>query len=340
MNKTYQHQTVQDSDNTLNYVLDIIVEGVWDWNANTRNVTRSPGWYRMLGYDNTTTFKEDVFTWENIIHPEDYPRVMRQFESYLSGEISQYEVEYRCKKSDASYLWIVDRGAIIERNSDGSVARMIGAHHNIHHQIIAQNELVKQNTLLQDGNFSLSKIIEQKTQELTEKNAQLERKVIEMELISNIDPLTKIANRKLFESVLNKEILRAERYHHPLTLAIFDIDKFKEINDEYGHKVGDTILCDICNLVSDNIRNVDLLARWGGDEFVIIFPEQTQKQAHITSEKIRTIIHKNQNSTNVSVTCSFGVAEYQHGDSISDLFQRVDSLLYISKDQGRNQVYS
>tara|TARA_B110000211_G_scaffold234983_1_gene308042 strand:+ start:12737 stop:13756 length:1020 start_codon:yes stop_codon:yes gene_type:complete len=339
VHKTYQHQTVNDSDNTLNNILDVIVEGVWDWNGNTRSVTRSPSWYRMLGYD-IAVFKDDVFTWENVIHPEDYPRVMHQFESYLAGEINLYEVEYRCKKSDGSYLWIVDRGAIIERNSDGSAARMIGAHHNIHEQVIAQNELAKQNALLQDDHWSLEKIIEQKTHELAEKNAQLERKIIEIESMSNTDPLTKIANRKLFETELNKEIMRADRYQHPLTLAIFDIDKFKDINDKYGHKVGDAIICDICQLVESNIRDVDLLARWGGDEFVIIFPEQSQHQAHLTSDKLRAIINQHQIEPDIFVTCSFGVAQYQPGDSINDLFQRVDHLLYVSKERGRNQVYS
>ncbi|UUO22476.1 diguanylate cyclase [Colwellia sp. M166] len=339
MHKTYQHHNVTDSDNTLNYILDVIVEGVWDWNGKTGSVTRSPGWYRMLGYD-IAAFKADVFTWENIIHPEDYPRVMHQFECYISGEINLYEVEYRCKKSDGSYLWIMDRGTIIDRNPDGSVARMIGAHHNIHQQIITQHELNKQNVLLQDGNLTLAKVIEQKTHELTERNAQLERKIIEIESSSNIDPLTKVANRKLFETALHKEIMRANRYHHPLTLAIFDIDKFKEINDKYGHKVGDAILCNICQLVDSNIRDVDLLARWGGDEFVIIFPEQSQQQAHITSEKLRVIINQHQVTSDILVTCSFGVGQYQQGDSITDLFQRVDNLLYISKERGRNQVYS
>ncbi len=339
MHKTYQHKTTNASDDTLNYILDIIVEGVWDWDGNTGNVTRSPGWYRMLGYD-VGVFKEDVFTWENIIHPEDYPRVMHQFECYLTGKINIYEVEYRCKKSDGDFLWIVDRGVIVEKNPDGSIARMIGAHHNIHQKILAETDLIKQNKLLQDGKLSLEKIIAQKTNELAKKNAELERKIIEVESISNIDPLTKIANRKYFEAALSKEIMRANRYQHSLTLTIFDIDKFKEINDKYGHKVGDEALCSICQLVDINIRDVDLLARWGGDEFVIIFPEQSQQQAHKTSEKLRKIINDHQIAPNISVTCSFGVAQYKRGDSINDLFQRVDNLLYKSKERGRNQVLS
>ena len=199
MHKTYQHNTTNASDNTLNYILDIIVEGVWDWDGNTGNVTRSPGWYRMLGYD-VGVFKEDVFTWENIIHPEDYPRVMHQFECYLTGKINIYEVEYRCKKSDGDFLWIVDRGVIVKKNPDGSIARMIGAHHNVHQKVLAETDLIKQNKLLQDGKLSLEKIIAQKTHELAKKNLELERKIIEVESISNIDSLTQIANRKYFEA--------------------------------------------------------------------------------------------------------------------------------------------
>ena len=339
MHKTYQHSSAVASDNTLNNILDIIVEGVWDWNANTTIVTRSPGWYRMLGYE-VAILRPDVFAWENLIHPEDYPRVMLQFERYISGEIDTYAIEYRCEKSDGSYLWIVDRGAIVARNLDGSVARMIGAHHDIHQQIIAQTDLIEQNKLLQDGNLSLEKMIAQKTYELAKKNQQLERKIIEVESVANIDSLTQVANRKSFESELSKEIMRANRYLHPLSLVMFDLDKFKEINDKHGHKVGDNILCSISKLVAENIRDVDLFARWGGDEFVIIFPELSQKQAHQSSEKLRKIISEYKKINKLSVTCSFGVAQYKDGDSINSLFQRVDKQLYTSKKLGRNQVYS
>lgn len=339
MHKTYQHRFANAADNTLNSILDIIVEGVWDWDTSTRIVTRSPSWYRMLGYE-VAVLRADVFTWEKLIHPEDYPRVMHQFERYIAGEINVYEVEYRCKKFDGSFLWIVDRGAIVSRNPDGSVARMIGAHHDIHQQILAQTDLIEKNKLLKDGNLSLEKIIAQKTHELAKKNQLLEQKIIEIESMSNIDPLTQIGNRKFFESKLHIEITRANRYHHPLALVIFDLDKFKEINDEYGHKVGDATLCSICQLVASNIRTVDFLARWGGDEFVIIFPELSLQQAHKTSEKLRIMISQYQTTLNISVTCSFGVAKYHDGDSISDLFQRVDKQLYNSKKQGRNKVYS
>lgn len=90
MFKTYENQTAKACENTLNSILDIIVEGTWDWNAITGRVHRSPGWYRMLGYD-AGIFQEDVFTWENIIHPDDYERVMAHFDSYITGKIDTLE---------------------------------------------------------------------------------------------------------------------------------------------------------------------------------------------------------------------------------------------------------
>ncbi|GHE94677.1 sensor domain-containing diguanylate cyclase [Thalassotalea profundi] len=339
MENIYKHQTVEQSDNTLNSILALIVEGVWDWNSNTGQVTRSPGWFRMLEYEIDYS-KNDVFTWENIIHPDDYSRVMKHFESYLYGKLDHYEIQYRCRKSDGSYLWIVDRGKAIEFNQDGSVARMIGAHHNIDKQKSIELEYSHQNQLLKEGNLTLEKIVRKKAEQLEKKNKLLEKKLIEIKSISNIDSLTKVANRNKFENELEQEVLRANRYHHALSLVIFDIDHFKEINDSYGHKVGDRILCHLSELVSANIRDVDLLARWGGDEFVIIFPELCREKAHIACEKLKALINENKMSDDISVSCSFGVSQYKLGDTLDELFQRVDNLLYYSKEKGRNTVQS
>ena len=335
----YTHHTVEQSDNTLNSILDLVVEGVWDWNRNTGQVIRSSGWFRMLGYTIDHS-RNDVFTWESIIHPDDYSRVMKHFESYLNGKLDTYEIEYRCRKSDGTYLWIIDRGRAIEFNQDGSVSRMIGAHHNIDKQKSIELEYRHQNQLLKEGNLTLEKVIRKKAEQLEKKNKLLEMKLIEIKSISNIDSLTKVANRNKFEIQLEQEILRANRYHHALSLAIYDIDNFKLINDKFGHKVGDRILCHLSELVAANIRDVDLVARWGGDEFVIIFPELCCEKAHMVCEKLKMLIGENKISDELSFTCSFGVSQYQQGDTLDELFQRVDNLLYCSKEQGRNTVQS
>ncbi len=339
MVKTYQHLSLEKADLTLNSILNLVAEGIWDWNANTGHVVRSPGWYRMLGYD-VGAFKEDVFTWESVIHPDDYQKVMSHFEAYILGKSKKYEIEYRCKKADDSYLWIVDRGNIINYNDDGSVARMIGAHQNIHHQKMAQLYFIEQNQLLKEGNVTLEKIISRKAQELQQKNVLLEKKISEIELISNTDTLTKVANRKMFEKALSKEVSRANRYNHALSLVIFDLDYFKEINDNFGHKIGDELLCKLSKLIINNIRDIDLLARWGGDEFVMILPEISQQEAHQTCEKLRLLISEQQLIKGIDISCSFGVSQYLFGETLDELFQRVDKLLFFSKEHGRNMVKS
>jgi len=337
MNTTYHHENVDESDVTLNAILDIIVEGTWDWRSETGHVDRSPGWYRMLGYD-IHTFKKNVFTWENIIHPDDYERVMKHFENYINGLTDTYCIEYRCRKSDETYIWIVDRGKVIERNPDGSVARMIGAHNNIHKQKMAQIELVKQNQLLQEGNITLEKVISRKADELEKKNHELEFKINQIETLSNTDPLTKVHNRKKFEEELQKEILRCKRYGHSLSFTIFDVDYFKHINDTYGHKVGDSVLQNITKVIASSIREVDFFGRWGGDEFVLIYPDTPLEKAFLITEKLRKRIREEEIKPGLFVACSFGLVEYCGSDEISDLFQKADKALYTAKDHGRNRV--
>ncbi|XPF96000.1 diguanylate cyclase [Colwellia sp. RE-S-Sl-9] len=337
MIKTYEHQVTEDADNTLNNILDIIVEGTWDWNRNTGHVERSPSWFRMLGYE-VGILNKDVFTWENIIHPDDYESVMATFELVTTGKINQYSIEYRCKKSNGSYLWIADRAKVIVYNQDGTIARMIGAHQDINEQKIAQEELFKKNQLLKAGNVTLENIIRIKAEELEKANKELKEKMIEVERISNTDPLTGIANRKKFEADLKKEISRADRYSHPLALVIFDIDFFKRVNDTLGHKAGDNVLRKMTQLVSDNIRGIDFFARWGGEEFVLILPCRALKHAIMVSEKLRMLISQYEIEPDLFITCSFGVTEYGKGDTIESLFHRVDKALYRAKDLGRNKV--
>ena len=272
---------------------------------------------------------------------------MSSFEAYIKGKNTEYNVDYRCKRKNGRYIWINDRyiwindrGKIIEYKPDGSVGRMIGAHSNINNEKLAELDLVEKNELLSQGTMSLDHSIIKKIEKLTLQNHQLENKVTEIEYLSNIDPLTKASNRKKFELEINKEISRANRYNHPLSFAIFDIDHFKVINDQLGHKAGDILLCEISELVAANIRDIDMLARWGGDEFVIIFPEQSIDLAHKTCEKLRLVIEEQKKSITYAITCSFGVTQFEMNENFDRLFQRVDKLLLKAKNNGRNVTVS
>jgi len=329
--------TKDKHSDSLRYVYDIIKEGVWDWNANTGRVDRSPGWYRMLGYE-VDCLEKDVFTWENIIHPDDYPQVMAIFDAYITGNRDTYEAEYRCKKVNGDYLWITDQGKIVERNQDGSIARMIGAHSNIHTQKLAQEELKRQNEDLTQSNFNLENTVRLRTLELEEINKLLQQQVNQSSHDANTDLLTKLYNRRKFEMELQKEIARAKRYHSPLSLALFDADHFKQINDTLGHAAGDKALQIIANEISRNIRQNDIASRWGGEEFTVIFPGTKREGAHATAEKIRASIEGATTGLDASITCSVGIAEFDPSESHEMLLKRLDQALYQAKDNGRNCI--
>lgn len=337
MEKTYIHLSSDEADFTLNCILDIANQGFWDWNAKTGYVYRSIGWFRMLGYD-YRVFKDDVFTWENIIHPDDYERVMHHFEAYIHGESPEYKIEYRCKKSDESYVWIEDSGKIVERNLDGSVLRMIGAHTNIHENKLFKEMLIQTNERLIDNNLSLENLVKIRTQELTIINKKLGTQIKEARYNASHDGLTGIINRREFERVFEKEIYRAKRYSYPLSMLVLDIDNFKVVNDRYGHKVGDQVLIGLVTLVQNIIRESDIMARWGGEEFVIVFPEITLDDTFKKAEMLRKAIHEYIFASNLHITCSFGVTTYTQGDTNDTVFIRCDQALYAAKNAGKNNV--
>ncbi|MBF0344903.1 MAG: diguanylate cyclase [Nitrospirae bacterium] len=152
------------------------------------------------------------------------------------------------------------------------------------------------------------------------------------------DPLTSIYNRKKFEDELNKEIERVARYKSQLSIIIFDIDHFKQINDRYGHQVGDYILQELTALVDIHIRNTDIFARYGGEEFVVLTPETSLEGARELAEKLREKIDKYLFNHVEHVTCSFGVSEFVLDESAYIFIKKADYALYIAKNKGRNRV--
>jgi len=156
--------------------------------------------------------------------------------------------------------------------------------------------------------------------------------------LATTDPLTKIANRNKLNLVMSTSIHTALRYDLPLSVIFFDIDHFKKINDKLGHDTGDDILVELSDLVSNQIRLSDLLARWGGEEFMIVLPETDSIQATILAEKLRALIDDRFFGVSIHVTCSFGVTQLHKDDDEHTLFKRVDVALYSAKERGRNRV--
>lgn len=154
------------------------------------------------------------------------------------------------------------------------------------------------------------------------------------------DQLTKIYNKAKFNDELAEEIKRVKRYENNFGLIMYDIDKFKEINDNYGHDVGDEILIELTDLVRKSIRNIDFLARWGGEEFAIITPNSSLDSTTKLANRLRKEIADHDFSQVDSITCSFGVTAFKKEDNIESMLERVDKALYKAKNNGRDKVIS
>ena len=152
------------------------------------------------------------------------------------------------------------------------------------------------------------------------------------------DNLTSSYNRVMFDKLLDKEYLRFIRYQRPLCLAIFDIDYFKAINDTYGHLVGDRILISLAEFFHKNTRDIDIFARWGGEEFVLLMGETKIDEAQKVCEKLVRGVEEMEIKNLPKITMSAGVTEIDKDDSKEEFFQRADSALYDAKRNGRNQV--
>jgi diguanylate cyclase (GGDEF)-like protein len=167
-------------------------------------------------------------------------------------------------------------------------------------------------------------------------------KVNKLQSLAATDGLTGLINRRQFNTQLDAEIARAKRYRKPLSLALFDIDDFKKINDFYGHQTGDRILKELGGLISANVRESDVPARYGGEEFALILPETSQMDAYELLERIRAVIEHTVfclPDNPMTATISVGVAQLDPEQPKSyELIERADAALYEAKRKGKNQV--
>jgi len=209
--------------------------------------------------------------------------------------------------------------------------------------------LYKSNCLVKrefdDMQSQFEELIEEKIPVLEENNKALElelkiRRELEEELqrVATVDSLTGLYNRRKFEATLDYEVARNKRYPVGLSLILVDIDYFKNVNDTYGHDVGDKVLQDFAGLLKKSIRKTDIAGRWGGEEFMIILPESSASTACAVAEKIRKNIESAAFDTIGKMTASMGVCLMGGSDEADSLIKRADIALYEAKRNGRNMV--
>ncbi len=159
-----------------------------------------------------------------------------------------------------------------------------------------------------------------------------------MHLLAHTDHLTGVANRRELLSELQKETEKSMRYGRPLSVVLFDLDHFKDVNDAHGHDHGELVLREVVRAVKPVLRAADRLGRWGGEEFIILAPEIDVREADRLAERLRAKIADRISDSSPTVTASLGFAEYETGDTPETLIKRADQALYKAKILGRNRA--
>lgn len=254
---------------------------------------------------------------DQILMPESQARAtryLRQLQSALDAGQPPHpfrdELEYRRK--DGSTVWTEVMVQPIFRE-DGSLMELLGVTRSIAEHKRLLHELQTAKEAVEHANDELSRI-------------------------ATIDVLTGIWNRRHFEHVAASARAQALRHKQPVSMLLFDIDHFKKVNDRYGHQIGDQVLIELTRLVGQSIRTTDMLARWGGEEFVVILSYCRQAEAMQIAEKIRKVVASHYFAEVGKVTVSLGVAEFSGSETLDDWFKRVDQALFEAKSGGRNTV--
>ncbi|WP_018875829.1 PAS domain S-box protein [Thioalkalivibrio sp. ALE31] len=263
----------------------------------------NPAYERVWGYSREHLLRDPAAMLE-AVHPEDRVRVESVFLAQPLWNARTDET-FRIRRPDGEQRWVrVHRYPVTD--PEGHVTRVAG---------------------------TAVDITELKTTQM-----ELERNQAELERQAFYDRLTGVANRRYFESLLDRELRRAERYGQAFSLVMFDLDHFKAVNDTYGHATGDVVLQDVTRVAGERLRASDVLGRWGGEEFMVLLPGDDAEAGARVAESIRARVAEYAFPEVGRVTISLGVAAFTFGEPRSDLLRRVDEALYRAKREGRNRV--
>jgi len=280
--------------------------GHWYFDIESSSVIFNPLKVSVLGYE-ASDIPESVpyqfFTGK--LHPDDYEPTMQAMRDHLSGKTPVYECSYRIQAKDGSYKWFYDRGRITQRDADGKPVFLAGI---------------------------VFDITESKQRELS-----LEQSNAELRYDAVTDELTSLPNRRAVIGELRNRMHYSKAQQRPLSVCMLDIDHFKLINDEKGHVYGDYVLQQIASVLQNEVRGLDTVGRYGGEEFLAVFYDADREQAQHIAERIRQRVEQMELNDGVRATISGGIAMYDRQD-LTGLVEEADKNLYAAKNRGRNRI--
>ena len=294
-------KNLQESEEKLSYALQATNDGIWDRNLESGELYLSDNYYRILGY-NPSEITIKQKVFEEFLHPEDKEGVLQKIQECIEGKTKDYNAEFRIKTKSGKWKWILGRGKVVSRDSTGKALRFLGTHVDISQQKEAEEKLEK---------------------------------------LARIDSLTGCYNRGYGLELLDRQIKLSHRSKSPLLLAFLDIDGFKAINDNFGHDEGDKVLKEVAELFKSTLREVDIICRTGGDEFLLIFPDNSLKDASLIRERLnKNLIKLNQTlKKSYKIELSIGLSEYNPDNPLTmdELIRIADKKMY--EDKHNNKYY-
>lgn len=280
--------------------------GHWYWNIKTNSVVFNPLKVTTLGYAKEELPQKVTYQFfTDKLHPDDYQNAMDAMLLHMQGKRSVYEVEYRIQAKDGSWKWFYDRGKVTQRDSAGKPLFASGIVFDITQKKEQEISLKKKNEKLRES--------------------------------AETDALTGIKNRRAIMDELENRVLEASINKSPLSIAIFDIDRFKAINDTKGHVFGDKVINRVASIIATTIRGLDSAGRYGGEEFLVVLPNTDKTNAAAVAERIRQSIESHDFGEGFKVTISGGVKQFQ-GEEKTELIAEADKNLYEAKNGGRNKI--
>ncbi|NEO83019.1 MAG: diguanylate cyclase [Spirulina sp. SIO3F2] len=299
-----QHHMLDVERARLSNIIEAARLGTWEWNIQTGETIFNDRWAEIIGYEPNEVQSVTMAVWITLIHPDDLEKSQKLMANHFKGTQDFYDIEYRIKHKDGHWIWVHDRGKVIQWDSQRKPLMMFGTHSDI-----------------------------------TEKK-EMEHQIRELSIR---DPLTNTYNRRYILERLKQNLLRFKQDEMPFSIALIDIDHFKNVNDFYSHLTGDYILKEFTRIINKNIEKYDLLGRYGGEEFIVVGYDQagtaTVKLEYLLKVVRDTVFEHEENS--IKITFSGGVAEacdFADEFSIEEMISAADKRLYLAKELGRNRI--
>lgn len=323
---------LSESESRWNFALEGAGQGVWDHNLTTGTAYFSPMWRKMrgIGLDEPVDASRDA--WLRRVHPDDRERLVAETDQQNSGELRQNSFEYRERHRDGHYIWILSRGKPVEFLSDGRVARIIGTDTDITGLKLAEAKAAEE----KEQTYRRHVAALEKAHEATEAAHKL------AESLARHDALTGLPNRRVFSETLDRAVRRASRGSHSCVVMIVDLDRFKPINDIYGHATGDEVLREIAKRLGAISGTGQTVARLGGDEFGIVLEcaasAAAADAASIVSSRVISLLKEPISTGNraVEVGCSVGISICpDDGTDSETLLRAADMAMYRAKEEAR-----